>query len=80
MRRNKIVVRLHSAKARAGLDESLSQLVVRYEDGDPVIMGDWDNSYRGDDETIVFEIGHDPRIQAIADLGEWTILWGESDY
>ena len=80
MRRNKIVIRLHSARARAGVDESLSQLVVRYEEGDPVIADHFANTYRGDDESIVHAVGHDRRVQAVADLGEWTILWGESEY
>jgi RPA family protein len=77
---NRILIRLESEAARAGLDPALGLRIVRVDPAGPVVEEGYSNSYRGDDESILFGVGNDPRIAAVAKLGEYKILWDESDY
>jgi hypothetical protein len=52
--------------------------IVRDEDEYVVVKIGCGNNYRGDDETIVFEISNE--LGATPRNMPWTILWDEFDY
>ena len=81
MSRNcRIVIRIPRLSAEKSHKVLAKFELVRSDDENHVVAGFFTNSYQGDDESIIFDICNDPDISALADLGEWSVLWDESDY
>ena len=76
----RIVIRIPRCLAEKNNDALAKFESIRADEKYYVIAGFFTNCYQGDDESIIFDICQDPDISAIADLGDWDVLWNESDY
>ena len=71
-----IVIRLEKPVIQSFLDEN-NCTVIRQDDDHVYILEPARNRYKGDDETIVFDLGHG--LFKNYD-GKYSIVWEESDY